>query len=327
MAVISTIVAAVAAVTISQVAIAATVIGTTLSIVGAVTKNKLVSQIGMGIGLAGLVTGAAGAFGLFDPSTTLGSLVGASGGAEAAASTVGQVAGSVAPSTVGPVVPTIDPTSGLAITQYSSQLGPGVQGASGVVGLSPSTALNMPFAPGVDHAAQAAAFNPSQEALGREIVNRAIESSAFTAPPVPTDVGITGVSGVTAPPTPVNPIAPSAAPAPSVDTVTGGVGAIPAGANVSGYSFMSSSGGMNETLSAADKAKKAFEGLDPAVKYGLVAGTITAGAGALSGMFQGMSASERLEFDKYVNDQRFGLAQQTFNRATETPGVINFRRS
>lgn len=330
-AITTAIVATVSAITISQIATAAVIVGAALSIAGAVTNNSTLKYVGMGIGIAGGLTSLAGAFGLFDPSMSLGGLF---SGSDVAASSAAANAAAGAPAAMPP-----------GGTIYSDPIGPTLAGdplASGVVNAA------APLGPGMDAAAQAA--GNAQEQLGAAQVRGTLDNLSANrlaagiepgSPFVPAEPGAgAAFAPPGTPPVPTAPITP-AAPVPGAAPSAAGVGvtATQAGGEVAkgimdGGQYTKEAMDLGQgSATFADKAKRAFDSLSPAVQYGLVAGTITAGAGMLSGMFQSMSASERLEFDKYVQDQRnqimtgqLNLERDKFARATSTPGVISFGR-
>ena len=109
----ATVAVIVAGITLSQVAVAATVIGLAFTVAGMVTKNKTLGMIGLGFGIAGGVAGLAAASGMF-----------AAQGATAAVTTAAAEApavGSMAATSALPVTgETIASTSALANAGTSS---------------------------------------------------------------------------------------------------------------------------------------------------------------------------------------------------------------
>jgi len=293
---------AVAAASITDIALTAAVVGGSLSVAGTVTGNKTLSLIGAGIGIAGGVTGLAASAGLFA----------ADAGTEAIVQ--GAMEGPLAPGTALDASGATIASEGVSATPAMAKAATGADLAS------------------VPNATPIANANPSELPQLADMstdVNTGLANSAAQSPVTGSSTPPSPSAGSNTWDTPEMGGLPSATPPPSVDSVTGGVQnaattapKLPDGAVVSGWGGLSS-----KNLAPIDSSTNMFDWfskLDPATKMAL---TMTAGqglSGAVGGMFQGMTASQRLAFDQLVNSQRQQIAQTQLSRATATPGIVQF---
>lgn len=315
---VGTITAIVASITISQIALAATVVGTALSIAGSLTNNSTLKWIGVGIGAAGALTGLAGAAGLFDASTTLGSVFG--GSSSSAASTAGAAAsstvGNVAPAVTTPVTPAVQPAvdaaSGIGISQYGTAAGPGMIGTPGAAEVA---ALGQQS---LGAGAQAAsAVPPGFQMTPEGMVH--VGTPAADAGSVATQISAGAPT-----------VAPSvAAPVPLAAPTAPIANAMSDGTNLATtVSKLNSAGSLSE----------AFRSLDPATKIALTMAAGQTAAGGLGGIFSSMSTNKQLELQKLIAEQRnnidsqalaqrsrmLDMEQTKLDRAASSPGIVSF---
>lgn len=252
--------ASAATATIVGASVIAGVVGTTLSIVGTITKNSTLRNIGLGFSAAGALTGLAAASGLFSgvdaASAALEGGVGAAaeaateagvGTVAAQAGTVGGQAGGISVSAapgateaLASIPAVAAPPGGMVDLATLGAQGPLTSTATGAAGIAPAAAALPPVTPTGASAPLGSAMNP------------------------------------VAPPAPLAPVAPVAPAAPD---------------------FM---------------------------KTALILSAGQAGAGALGGIFQGMSAEKQLELQERINQQNRDQFNVQFARATESPGLIQF---
>lgn len=118
-------------------------------------------------------------------------------------------------------------------------------------------------------------------------------------------------------------LGPGAPAAPAV-TQTGALNtALPEGAKVGGYGFLSST----SPTSGASRFNPGdfFSGLPDWAKYAAVTSGVQGLTGLASGYFQGLSAEERLEFDKWVEQNRQNQLGITNVRGAYAP-LVSFNR-
>ena len=294
------------AITLGSIATTAVVVGTALSIAGAVTKNKTLSYIGLGLGLAGGVASIAAAAGLFSSATTVSSLFGgassAASGATTAATTAvgaGGTVGQVAAPVTSSVIPTINP-----VVSAGLQTGIGAATAPAATGVNAAFAAAAPALTGAQAVAPAAGLIGSGGAgqLFSQFAPKA--AAAFTAPEAPQPQ--------------------------QVQT--------PEQINLRNQ-FAQGSG---QTLATGPAQGQTlgqwFASLSPAMQGSLAIMGGQGVSGLLGGMFASRQASEQLDLERLIQNQRnqLGLKQvavqeggldlekSKFERATSTPGIISF---
>lgn len=317
-----TITAIVASITISQIALAATVVGTALSIAGTLTNNSTLKWIGVGIGAAGALTGLAGAAGLFDASTTLGSVFGSGSSASTAGAAASSTVGTVAPAVTTPVQPAVQPAvdaaSGLGISQYPTAAGPGMIGTPGYAEV---TALGQQA---VAPAAQAASAAPP----GFKMTEQGMVHLGTPATDVASTTGQVGTT--------LNPgtatIAPSVS-APTPLSVTS-----PTAPIANAMSDGSNLARVVDKLNTSGDLASAFQNLDPSTKIALTMAAGQTVAGGLGGVFSSMSTNKQIELQRLIAEQRnnidsqalqqrsrmLDMEQTKLDRAASSPGIISF---
>jgi hypothetical protein len=297
-------------------------IGMTMSVVGAVTKNKTLRNIGLGFSAAGALTGLGAATGLFD----------------------GMMSGTQA---LGDIT-----TS--AATTGTSGLDAGVQTGFEATNLLPSASsaevaanaagLAAPLAPGVDVAQQAAVFGADTAGNLGSAAAQGVDVGASIATQPGTMGMQEGVSSLlngpaTAMPTSFAPPAPMPTPAPMAP-VAPSPSAVPGlasdfGANVTGaHSLADISGAMThakpgidllrETAASGGSIFDTWAKIDPSMKAAITMVAGQTAAGGIGGIFTGMQADKQMELQKLINDQNRQQWNLMFARSNTTPGLIQY---
>jgi len=274
--------AVVAAVTVADIAMAAVVVGATLTVVGAITKDSTLSKIGMGIGLAGAVGGVAG--------MATGTLTSSIGGlfSESAAMSDITVPELKAPTAPGGPANTGAATFGVGNMPDITPPPADAYATGQTVNVSEAP---MPSSWNVfEQAPQSGLMNTSPSSVNPQDVGNQLTNQTYE-PYVKAASG-SGVIGGTG------------------DLGIDQVAAIQRG-----------------DPTTLDKVAKGWESLSSGTKMSIALAAAQAGGGVISGMFQAMSASSRLEFDRMVNAQQFSISQTQLARSTASPGVIKFGNS
>lgn len=294
--------------TVAEVATVAVVVGTTLSVAGAVTGNKTLSMVGMGLGIAGGIGGLAAANGLFGASESAG-FFGGAGVAESAP--VGTTAADVGatPTASGWEAPTGQGFNGEvgAIPQGGETVQPGITSEAGAT--TPTTAS-------IGEAAPTLTPSPIGEgpATGSEAWMQANAPPAPSAPVSPTvEAPMPQPTGVSPSPT----VQPTSG-APFSIGANGAVGAPPVAPGTPGWA----ANFMNNTP-AAD-LPNALANLDPTSKAALLMAGGQAVSGGVGGIFTGMTADKQMALQTWMANQNASQFNQQFKRGNSAGGLINF---
>lgn len=300
-----------AAITLADVATTVAIAGVALSVAGAVTKNKNLMYAGMAMGLAGGIAGiglaatGAGAMTIEEAGTAISDFM--AGGSEAAAagatqqalgegivaSTSPQYAENMAPAMIG--------------NPEQEAIGQGVVAGTQGVPPTPPTALTA-VPPGADQGVTATTLTQNgnipqpgphtawDAAFTNEINQPTGTLNAGATPQAESSYAQQLAASNNAPATPV------AQPAAGAFDIKGGLDATPGGA-----------GGANfDPKSFLDK-------LPDWAKYAAITSGVQGVTGLASGYFQGLSAENKLDLDKWIAQNNQNNMNTTFARGAYAP--------
>lgn len=306
-------------------AMIATGVGMTMSVVGAVTKNKTLSQIGMGFSAAGALTGLGAAAGVFDGAEaaaqeTLGQSI--------VASTQGEVgnAGALAPGDVAYAPGAIEPTTGNVVPgppTYTGQVGatPGLdQGMAGGIGAEANTPAEAGTMPAQPMTVSSQPGTVSSQEGASSLLNDSATSPTPSAPQAPSTPDPFGVN-----------------PKPSAGPNSGfgpNSGSNPAGEFTGSLTDPTGTA----TPQAVDKVKQIIQGmpqnasedpswwqkLDPTSKAAVMLVAGQTAAGGVGGLFTGMQAQRQLALQQLIDQENRNQFNLMFARETSSPGLIQY---
>lgn len=304
-------------------AMIATGVGMTMSVVGAVTHDKLLSQIGMGFSAAGALTGLGAAAGLFDAGT--------------AAATEGSLAGAEATSpglTASGEEMAAFPEVGAGTTATDAPLGGGV----GVTSPAASAAKAAPAASAPSADAMSGGIGANAN-LPTEAGTMPAQTSTITGQPgtIANESGASSLlngPATTTPAAPAAPVAPGVSPGvsanPAASTFTGDV------ANPLGQANASDIANLSGAMQKAQPALTTFKNLqdsavpgwwaslDPSAKAAIMMVGGQTVAGGVGGIFTGMQANKQMQLQQLINDQNRNQWNQMFARETSSPGLMQY---